>query len=284
MLLAFLGAKHGESGEITTPGMHLSAVNKFVFAMQATLMLQTALLLGNGSPQLGEFRVIPRSTHWTHLFTTQLWEVESVWRLHFRIQRTTFEYLLLQLGPHITGSDAPPNPAVEPHVKLLLTLYWLAQLPMSYAQCGMKFGVAASTATKIILQVCKTINRVLAHWIDFDFSDPAAVQAVIDGFQAIGSMPHAAGAIDCTHFVMESPEGGSRKADYFDRNKNYSIVMQAIVDAGCRFLSTKNGVPGSVHDSRILNESSIYDFATSHEILSAPIRAIGNINARPYLL
>lgn len=96
-------------------------------------------------------------------------------------------------------------------------------------------------------------------------------------------MPNVAGAIDCTHFQLRSPDGGPRRADYLDRERNFSIV-----DAGSRFLHITSGIPGSVHDSRILSESSLYAAATRavNPVLSAPLLEVGEEGTiiRPYIL
>lgn len=202
------------------------------------------------------------------------------------MERRTFEYILFQIGERTTGKDNGPNAPVDPAVKLLVTLYWLAQLPTSYNQCGEKFGLAGCTALKIILEVCAAISEVLGFWIPSDFGNPQQVERIMAGFAALSRsrVPCVAGVIDCTHFRLESPDGGKRKADYYDRESNFSIVMQAIVDSGCKFLNIRTGYCGSVHDSRILKESSIFEAASSGAALTAPSRTILGQVIRPFLL
>lgn len=47
------------------------------------------------------------------------------------------------------------------------------------------------------------------------------------------------------------------EADYINRKKWASIVLQAVVDARGRFTSCFVGYPGSVHDARVFENSSI---------------------------
>ena len=67
--------------------------------------------------------------------------------------------------------------------------------------------------------------------------------------------PQAAGAIDGTHIPIKAPVESTE--DYFNRKHFYSVLLQAVVDADGRFIDTNVGRPGSLHDSRVYNLSSI---------------------------
>ncbi|EFJ27050.1 hypothetical protein SELMODRAFT_15917, partial [Selaginella moellendorffii] len=63
-------------------------------------------------------------------------------------------------------------------------------------------------------------------------------------FESLHGFPNCCGAIDCTHFEVQLP-GNAFASDYYNKDKDYSIVMQAIVDSEARFLDIQVGVPGS---------------------------------------
>jgi hypothetical protein len=68
-------------------------------------------------------------------------------------------------------------------------------------------------------------------------------------------MPFTIGAIDCTHVRIAKPK---MDGDEYINRKNYpSINVQATCDAAEKFTSICAEWPGSVHDSRILSNSSI---------------------------
>ena len=67
-----------------------------------------------------------------------------------------------------------------------------------------------------------------------------------------------------------------------NRNRYNSVVLQGLSDANQNPLVT--GFPGSIHDSRILRMCRIYELAESGYILSAPIKDLGNICVRPFLI
>ncbi|MCO5548342.1 hypothetical protein L7F22_001799 [Adiantum nelumboides] len=53
--------------------------------------------------------------------------------------------------------------------------------------------------------------------------------------------------MDATHIVMERPQG-ELGLDWYDHNKNYSMLVQCIVDSNMRFMDVFAGFLGSVND------------------------------------
>ncbi|XP_068719211.1 uncharacterized protein [Montipora capricornis] len=66
-----------------------------------------------------------------------------------------------------------------------------------------------------------------------------------------------AGAIDGTHIPIIAPK--EDHTDYVNRKGYHSVVMQAVVDCNYLFRDVVIGWPGSVHDARILSNSSVYE-------------------------
>jgi nuclease HARBI1 len=70
-------------------------------------------------------------------------------------------------------------------------------------------------------------------------------------------MTGVVGAIDCTHVKIDSV--GGPNAELFRNRKDYfSINVQAVCDADLNFLNVAARWYGSAHDSRILEDSSLY--------------------------
>ena len=65
-----------------------------------------------------------------------------------------------------------------------------------------------------------------------------------------------AGAIDGTHIPIIAPK--ENHLVYVNLKGYHSIIMQAFVDSGYIFRDVVIGWPGSVHNARILSNSSIY--------------------------
>jgi hypothetical protein len=52
--------------------------------------------------------------------------------------------------------------------------------------------------------------------------------------------------------------GCTRSTNYFDKDKDYSYVVQAIIDISIQFLDVFAGVHGVVYDLRILRNSGFF--------------------------
>lgn len=63
---------------------------------------------------------------------------------------------------------------------------------------------------------------------------------------------------------------GDSTADWFDREHNYSMVVQAVVDSDGRIRDVFTGLPGSVTDSAALRSSGLYRRSENGEILNGP--------------
>lgn len=134
------------------------------------------------------------------------------------------------------------------------------------------------------MQVSNAIYTELGDELECDFS-PATVRSTASGFQQYyTNLPNCAGAIDGTHFNMHQPLGGPRSADYFDRKSNFSIVMQAVVDSNLRFLDFYVGEPGSVHDTRVLHKSKLWDQARGGHIFQSPVVMADGVAFTPFIL
>jgi hypothetical protein len=66
-----------------------------------------------------------------------------------------------------------------------------------------------------------------------------------------------AGAIDGTHIHIRKPYVGPKDYFYF-KSSGYTIQMQAVVDRHKRFLDVTVGMPGTIHDSRMLRRSALF--------------------------
>ena len=59
--------------------------------------------------------------------------------------------------------------------------------------------------------------------------------------------------------------------------------LQGIVDTNLKFIHSKEGYPGSIHDARVLRLSGLYELAENEQILSRPTCNINATEIRPLL-
>ncbi|XP_044766215.1 putative nuclease HARBI1 [Coccinella septempunctata] len=74
--------------------------------------------------------------------------------------------------------------------------------------------------------------------------------------------PGAVGAIDGTHIFAKVEK--AQQDSYIDRYRRHSINLMAICDGNCFFTYIFVGFPGSAHDSRVFQNSSLYHQIESH--------------------
>ncbi|XP_071958993.1 uncharacterized protein [Antedon mediterranea] len=78
---------------------------------------------------------------------------------------------------------------------------------------------------------------------------------MVEKFRMKQGFPQVAGAIDGTHIKITAPTENAQ--DYFNHKWSYSVLLQGLVDADGKFMNTFFGLPGSVHDARMFNLSTL---------------------------
>ena len=89
-------------------------------------------------------------------------------------------------------------------------------------------------------------------------------------------IPQVCGAIDVTHIEVDLL-GNERSTNFYDKDKNYSIILQAIVDVKTCFLNIFASYPRVVHDARVFANSGIKAAIDRGECLNGPTRLIQGI-------
>lgn len=83
----------------------------------------------------------------------------------------------------------------------------------------------------------------------------------MEGFEEHKRVPAVIGAIDGSHIPIKAPR--ECPENYINRKDFHSIVLQACCDHEMFFTNCYCGWPGSVHDSRVLRNSDIFDSASN---------------------
>ncbi|KAG0416254.1 hypothetical protein HPB47_006571 [Ixodes persulcatus] len=99
--------------------------------------------------------------------------------------------------------------------------------------------------------IAKHLFRDLVH-----FPSAAQFNTVMLDFFALAKYPGVTGCIDCTHVQIKSP-GGDDAEVFRNRKGVFSINVQAVTDPQLRFYDVVVSWPGSVHDSRIFDNSRV---------------------------
>lgn len=117
--------------------------------------------------------------------------------------------------------------------KVGMTLYKLATCG-EYRTVGDVFGVHKSTVHKHFYSVIKAINSTLMKEF-IQMPDEERAQLISHRFKTICGIPQIIGCIDGSHIPILAPSEGRK--DFVNRKSWTSLVLQAVVDDSCKYVS-----------------------------------------------
>lgn len=201
-------------------------------------------------------------------------------RGQLRMQRETFQALVGILGPRLIRQNTQLRDCIPPEKVLALGIYRLAH-GNSYVSIGPVFNVGKSTVIEAVQDVVAALFELKDEYIHFP-ETVAETAASIETFRDLSRLPNIVGAIDGTHIPINAPRESA--VDYFSRYQRHDFSIQAVADGNLLFLDFSAGYPGSMHDARILRNSTLYQRAEQGEILTGPVVNINHHDIGPYLL
>ena len=172
-----------------------------------------------------------------------------------RMRRVTFDKLVHDLRPFIQGQSTHWRQPIAVEKKVVVALYKLmhgASIPL----VADKAALGKSTVHGILREVCSAISLHFGHLIAWPVGRRLA--RVTAAFQAKQGMPNCIGAIDGMHVYIAAPPNSIVAADHRNRNKSFSILLQAVMDSKCYFTSVNTGPPGSLHDNAHFKSTELY--------------------------
>lgn len=207
-------------------------------------------------------------------------ELDILWKPNFGMERETFEELSRIFRGDLMKQETRMRKPVSLEKRIAVGL-WRLSTVNSYRSCGLQFGLGKSTAKVICQEFEEALCRKKDLFIRFPYTADE-VQAVMNDFEEEYHFPQIVGAVDgCLIEINAPPEN---KEDYFNRKQYYSINLRGIVNPQLHFQHIAVGFPGSIHDSRVLRLSGIFNLAENEEILTAPTRMVNRVQLRPMLV
>ncbi|XP_078594731.1 uncharacterized protein LOC144872428 [Branchiostoma floridae x Branchiostoma japonicum] len=201
------------------------------------------------------------ATFWQKFVQGTLCDAEFYKR--FRMTRDTFQMICDKLNPVLEKSDTRMRLAIPTKKRLAICIYWLASGDLMRSVADL-FGVSEGSVSLIVHKVCDAINEVLFR--DYlSFPTGQKLKETIQGYKERWGFPQCAGAIDGSHIPIKAPSKNPN--DFYNRKGFYSVILQGVVDHMSRFTMIDIGMPGSVHDARVLRESNVFDRGESGTLL-----------------
>ena len=208
---------------------------------------------------------------------------KELWQKEFRMSPGTFNFIVAQVRQEMARKNTKFRRAVKIERRVAIALWRLAT-GSSYRNISKVFGVGRSTASEITNKFCSLLKQKAAQFIQFPRTAVDTAKEV-QKFTASTdcAIPQVVGAIDGTHVEILSP-GGDSKVDYYCRKQMYSINTQAVVGGNSMFIDVATGYPGSIHDARVLRDSSLYALSEQKRLLVNPVKVVEGFRVRPLLI
>lgn len=168
-------------------------------------------------------------------------EDRTAFRNFLRVDPELFQELLDRVGPIIEKKDTFMRKALEPGLRLAITLRYLATGD-SYMTLQYGFRVAHNTISNIVADTCEAISAVLQDEVLKCPTSPAEWQAVSDQFSRRWNFHNTIGALDGKHVAICCPANAG--SIYYNYKGFHSIVLLALVDADYKFLFIDLGANG----------------------------------------
>lgn len=229
----------------------------------------------------------PRSLHWWNHFVGFAKEDDPRYADVFRLPVGLFTNVCSIAREDMQQGDIPMSLrnvegrlfSVEKQVAIAVMRLTTGNTITSIAQV---FGCGRSTVIKIVYKFIGSIRRRCSSMLKWP-SNAEKLADVKDGFFRKHGLVNCCGAIDATHVAMELPAGESSDV-WVDRNHNFSMVLQAIVDTNLRFLDVCIGYPGSYNDAKCLRESAFHRRCCSGQRLNGEPVQVGEARLREYIV
>lgn len=126
----------------------------------------------------------------------------------------------------------------------------------SLSNIGDTFGLNQSTVSQITWRFVEAMEERGLHHLQWPAE--SEMETVKSKFEKMRGLRNCCGAIDITHIVMNIPAVDPSNNVWLDRERNYSMILQAIVDPEMRFRDILTGWPGSLSDTNVLKSSGFF--------------------------
>ena len=171
-----------------------------------------------------------------------------------RVNGELFAEILQRVTPRIQKQDTNMRDAIEPGLRLAITLRYLATGD-SYQSAEYGFRVAANTISGIVPETCEAIiNEYMDEFIPCP-NTPEAWMHVAEDFSMKWQFHNCLGAIDGKHVAIKCPANGG--STFFNYKGFHSIILMALY-ANYKFLYVDIGANGSCSDGGVFKDTGLF--------------------------
>ncbi|GBG88575.1 hypothetical protein CBR_g48044 [Chara braunii] len=191
-----------------------------------------------------------------------------------------FREIMEACAPHLQWRVTFYKEPLQPDQIVVYALYgWASGETYESSTCN--FGIDRASCLVVVRDVTAALLRVYKEKIAW----PTGVRklVVLRAFADKGFL-NCHGWIDCTHIYADKPVNAPSENNY-DRKRRFSIVSQVVVDLDFRVVDVHMGYPGSCHDIKVVQLSSLWQRAESGSLfLGPPVTPPFGVRTNDYIL
>uniref|UniRef100_A0A3P9P2V7 DDE Tnp4 domain-containing protein n=1 Tax=Poecilia reticulata TaxID=8081 RepID=A0A3P9P2V7_POERE len=221
---------------------------------------------------------INRSSHWWDVLVPGF--TDSQWLQNFRMSEDTINYLCVRLCHVLERTDTTFQKCVPLKKRLAIALWKLAT-GSEYRSIGHLFGVSLTTVCRCVQEFCAAMQTVLVPEL-IKIPSAERFEEMAAYFENCWGLPHCVGAIDGSHIPIIAPT--TYHSDFFNQKGWHSLILQGVVDGWGLFWNICVGMPGSLHDARVLRLSSLWELATHGNLFPLHTKEIGTVKVGYYII
>ncbi|RXG71310.1 putative nuclease HARBI1 [Armadillidium vulgare] len=169
---------------------------------------------------------------------------------NLELNKIQFQNVLTEIG-EVLQNKTNRFYSLSAEQKLKIGLHWLGNGGQYHGIADMH-GVSKMTVGRCVHEVVDAVNSVL---FDTFVKWPQNTFDIIQQFHAIAGFPHVCGVVDGILIKIDAPV--HNEPAFVDRHHNHSINCMAVCGPDMKFYYISSNWPGSVHDARVLRNSSL---------------------------
>ena len=179
---------------------------------------------------------------------------DSEFYIRFRLKKDGFQYIFSLVEHQLNNSQGRGRfPSVPPILQFSVTLRYYATAGFQSAT-GDLFGLHQSTVSRVVRKTSQAIASLSPTIIKIPSNEESLTTNLY--FLNYSNFPGVTGIVDGTHVWIQSPGGESAEL-YRNRKGWFSLNVQVVCNEKHKFINVVARWPGSVHDSRIWQNSRI---------------------------
>ncbi len=205
----------------------------------------------------------PAFGQFEHLMVELVVEDPAGFQDFVRCEPAMFQEMVERLTPIISKQDTNYHNALDPGLKVAITLHYMATGDSSKSlQYG--FRVAYNTICLLIAEVCAAIVGAFHEEVILTPTTPEVWVVIANHNSQRWQYHHCLGAIDGKHVAIRKP---MNCGSYYYNYKNFLlIVLMALVDGDYKFTLVEVGANGPSSDAQIFEDCGLKQAIDLHVI------------------